>query len=536
MRPIVSREQSRAFDRHAIEACGVPGLILMENAGRGATDAIVRRLPALSIGRGARALVLCGSGNNGGDGFVVARHLLREEFAVDVALLCHLTELTGDASVNCQAFRGLGGSVVEVVDERCAALDPLLAQASFTVDAIFGTGLSREVTGHFEQAIAKLNRLAAPCFALDVPSGLDAQTGAVLGSCVRAQVTVSFAHPTLGLLTNTGAAQAGELEVVDIGVPSRLVHHSGHSAWLVEEKDVAELMATIKRPSHKGQAGRVGIVAGSPGTIGAAQLVARGAFRAGAGLVTIASQPEAISHLESDAWETMTCVVSPDDPVGSLCPLLEGCDAITVGPGLGLGSVPISLTESLVGNFPGTLVMDADALTHLAGRASLLASPKGRLILTPHPGEAARLLGVSSRDVEADRFKAVSALVDATQAVVLLKGIRTIVAAPGIDPVVNDSGNAALATAGSGDVLAGIIAALCCSLPPREAATAGAFLHGLVAEAWTAKHGPDRGMLAREIADGLPRVIAGLESGVLPYPDDDPPDDRLRSSRLPVGA
>ncbi len=477
----------------------------MENAGRGAAVALRRRLGPPPV----RVLVACGLGNNGGDGFVVARLLKTFGYDVRVVLLSNMPDLSGDAAINCRAWCGLGGAVTEELDEACPKLYEQLQTADVVVDALFGTGLSRALGGRFLRAVQMVNEAGLPCYALDIPSGLDAETGAVHGACVRAKATFTFAHPKLGLLTNSGAAHVGELEVLDIGVPAELFRNTGQAAWLTEAADVAAMLGARRRPAHKGEAGRVAVIAGSPGTVGAAQLVARGAFRAGAGLVTVASFPEAITQLESEAWETMTHAIDLAQPGVSLAPLMQA-SAMAVGPGLGLGSLPISLTEHVVSHYPGPLVVDADALTHFQERASDLADAAGRLILTPHPAEAGRLLGISAREVEADRFAAVRELVRLTQAVVLLKGVRTIVAAPEREPVVNTSGTSALATAGSGDVLTWIISALACSLSPWEAAICGAWLHGSSAELWSAEHGLVRGMLAREIADGVPRAVAAI--------------------------
>lgn len=515
MHPVLSREQIRSFDRYAIQHCSVPGLVLMENAGRGACDIFVEHL-ARAHGRSpdsVRVLLVCGVGNNGADGLVLARRLLVVGASPEVVLLGQIADLRGDASVNAGAFLGIGGRVLELVDSQLSALELRLRECHFVVDAVFGTGLSRDVGGFQRGAIELMNASGKPCVALDIPSGLDADTGRVLGICTRPELTITFAHRKLGQLMSGGAAHCGRLLLADIGVPAGLVTAVGNSAWCVEASDVRACLKRLSTPAHKGEAGRVLVVAGSPGTVGAAQLAARGAQRAGAGLVTIASFPEVIRALEGSAWETMTLTVE-SSRWEQLDVALRAADSVVLGPGIGLGAQSDELVARVLANYRGRLIVDADALSLFSDRAADLASFPAELVLTPHPGEAGRLLGVPSKDIEADRFGALQALVARTGAAVLLKGRRTLVGASQQLPFINTSGNDALATAGSGDVLAGLVAALACELLPHEAAFSGAWLHGAAAESCSRKSGARRGLLAREIADSLPGVIADCFDGL----------------------
>ncbi len=365
------------------------------------------------------------------------------------------------------------------------------------MDAIFGTGLDRDVEGRQRRAIEAVNSAGGAVVALDIPSGLHANTGAVLGVAVDADVTVTFAHPKLGLLSSVGAAHAGEVHVVDIGVPAELADHLGHSAEIVEPQDVASVLAPRPLHAHKVSVGHVFAVAGSAGKTGAALLVARGALRAGAGLATICTFPDAADAIDQRALEEMTARIEPGALEGSLDGALARAAAVAIGPGLGLDERARRVVDHVVLGWDGPKVVDADAISHFAGRASELRGAKGELVLTPHPGELGRLLGIDSGEVEADRFGAVDRAVELTGAVVLLKGPRTIIGAPGQLPVVNVSGTPALATGGAGDVLSGIIAALACTVEPRWAAIAGAYLHGAAAEAWTERVGADRGLVAQ---------------------------------------
>jgi NAD(P)H-hydrate epimerase len=506
MIPVLSREQIRELDRHAVEH-GVPSLVLMENAGRGAAELIERELER----RGERGavVVVCGPGNNGGDGFVVARRLASRSVAVRVVLTVPGAKLKGDALDNYRAFRGLGHDVIELEDDL-EVLSRELRDAGVAIDALFGTGLDRDVTGRMAEVIDRVNAAEALRIALDLPSGIDANSGAVLGAAVRAHLTITFAAHKLGLLTTNGAKHAGRVERVDIGVPESLIDVVGHSAEVVEASDVGRALRRRSVAAHKASAGRVLAVAGSAGKTGAALLVARGALRAGAGLVTIASFPEAADALDQRVLEEMTARIDRSRIEASLDELLANVDAVAIGPGLGLDEPARRVVEHIVLAWDGVKVVDADALTCFAGRAELLRSAAGSAVLTPHPGEAARLLGASPGDVERDRFAALSRLVDRTGATVLLKGPRTLVGAPDELPVVQITDAPALATAGAGDVLTGITAALCCSLAPRSAAIAAAHMHGRSAERWSERTGADRGLLSHEVADELPAVIASL--------------------------
>lgn len=490
MRPILSRAEMRAFDAHAINQWHVPSVVLMENAGRGATDVL------LAVMKGARRItIVCGTGNNGGDGFVIARHLRVRGFDPRV-LLCG-SKFSGDAKINFDALVGIG--VTPVHDAKPSDLEPCDA----LVDALFGTGLDRPIAGALADMVNAMNALGAPTLAIDLPSGMDADTGQILGTCVRADHTVTFAHPKLGLLTPHGAKQSGVLHVVDIGVPGDLVPNA--SAQLVEEFDVGALIHAREASVHKHSAGHVGILSGSPGKVGAALLVANGALRSGAGAATVATFPEAFTALTGRVVEIMTFKLDPNAIEKSVEAFVSGKRALVCGPGFGTDENAKRAIEHVVRIWKGPLVLDADALTIFAGRPEALATSGADIVLTPHSGEAARLLGTKSDAIERDRFGAANALADKTKATVLLKGAFTIVRS-GTDAFVNPTGGPTLATAGSGDVLAGIIGALACEMPGRQAAFSGAFVHGLAGEDWPT----DRGMLAHDIADRVPAVLEAL--------------------------
>ncbi len=538
MIPVLSRGQMRAFDKCAIESCQVPGVVLMENAGRGAADvlsAMIAAWPRKARGAlarraifpvrhvrapgqpadyplEARVVIVCGTGNNGGDGFVVARHHRARGADVTVVLTGQAEKVTGEARINHDAFIDLGGPCIELPEG--APIETLVAEletADIVVDAIFGTGLDRPIRGHLVAVIEAVNASRARTVALDIPSGLDADSGSPLGTAVLADDTVTFGHLKVGLLTPDGARLAGRVHVVDLGVPdARSLELVGHTAEVLDPIDVGAFFIAREPNVHKHAAGNVLVIAGSPGKLGASKLTAFAAMRAGAGLVTICTWPEAARSIESQAMEIMTSRIEPGDLEGSLDRALEGRHVVAIGPGLGLDELARRAVDHVVLRWDGLKVVDADAITCFVGRARDLAAAKGRVVLTPHPGELGRLLGCSGAEIEQDRFGRVAEAVKLTRSTVVLKGARTLVATPDGRIHVAVAGNPSLATAGSGDVLAGIIAALGCTMKEDRAACAGVLTHALAADQWSAKTGSDRGLLAGEIADMVPAVVADL--------------------------
>lgn len=535
----------RAFDRYAIEECQVPGVVLMENAGRGAADVlsaiIAERANGNPEGPGrkrarllrrsgfptrhvrapgqpadypldARVVIVCGTGLNGGDGFVVARHLLARGADVRAVLTGNLEKVTGEARMNHDAFVDLGGHCEELADgTSLATLREELARADYVVDALFGTGLDRPIQGHLMAVIQAINESKAQKLALDVPSGLCADSGAALGIAVRADDTVTFGHLKVGLLTPDGARLAGRIHVVDLGVPdAKILAQVGQTAEVLDAAQVGGYFVAREPNVHKHAAGNVLVVAGSRGKVGAARLTARAAMRAGAGLVTLCSWPDAVRSLEAVADEVMTMAIDPEAIEESLRRALQGRHAVAIGPGFGLDSDAKRAVEYVALEWDGLKIIDADAITCFVGSAGRLAMAKGRCILTPHPGELGRLLGKSSAAVEEDRFGAVREAIALTKSIVVLKGARTIVGTPDGKLYVAMVGNPALATAGSGDVLSGIISAFGCSMRHDRATSAGVFVHALAADRWRARTGADRGLLASEIGEMVPEVVADL--------------------------
>lgn len=496
MIPLLTRELVRSIDADAVEKLGVPIIVLMENAARGAFD-VVRAKFADKLNR---VLIVGGVGQNGGDGWALARHLIAAGFSPTVAFCCEENQIQGDAKTNFESLKRLGAQLVAI--RSAQTLTAHLEQASLIVDALFGTGLDRPVEGLYRDVILAMNQAEAPCVALDLPSGIDANTGNVLGVAVDADVTVTFAAHKRGLHQFPAVAHVGELVLVSIGVPAPELSQ----AALMEPADVARWLPERARDVHKGTAGHILIVAGSPGKTGAALLSSHAALRTGAGLVTIATRGAAREALDMKVVEVMTERLEDDveRAVEMAMSLGQRMKAAAVGPGLGLDEDAKRLAVSLAVRLPIPTVLDADALTAIAGDLERIRHAAGPRVLTPHPAEAARLLGTTVAEVQANRYASALRLAERTGAVVLLKGARTVVAAPGGEIRVCRRGTAALGSAGTGDVLTGVVASLLAALDPLVAASVGAVLHAVAGEVAAQS---DRGLLAHEVADSLPAAL-----------------------------
>lgn len=513
MIPVATAEEMRRADRRATERYGVPGLLLMENAGRGAVDVLERVLGPVP---GRRVAVVCGRGSNGGDGFVVARHLLGRGARVAVWLVGRAAEVQGDARVNLDALRRAGEAVTEAPDAAGEAFGRLRADlmaAEVVVDALLGTGVRGAATGAVGAAIEAVNAAARPVCALDLPSGLPSDGEAPAGPVIRARVTVTFGLPKLGLLLPAGAEHAGQVEVADLGVP-RAWLSEGIRAGLVEAADVRTALPRRPLDAHKGRFGHALVVAGSVGKTGAAVLACLGALRAGTGLVTCAvpaSQQPVVAGQLAEAMteplpETAARTLSAK-AVERVVELAARMAAVALGPGVGLDPETQAAVQALVRDVERPMVVDADALTALAGRSALCRDARGPRLLTPHPGEAARLLGCDTADVQADRIASARRLAAESGAVVALKGARTVVAEPDGEIALNPTGNPGMATGGTGDVLTGIAAGLLAQgMAPSGALRAAVYLHGLAGDLAAGVRG-EAGLVAGDVADALPAAI-----------------------------
>lgn len=513
---LVTTAHMQELDRRTIEEEGVPGLTLMERAGSGVVRAMERRFGPV---KGKTVTILCGKGNNGGDGFVVGRLLTRKGARARVALMARPSDLRGDAKTNHGRFLKAAGKTALLAEPDREVLERLLGESDLVVDALLGTGLSSPVKDPYRGAIQAINRCGRPVVAADLPSGLHGDTGDVLGDAVRAAMTVTFGLPKIGLYVGRGVDLAGAIEVVDLGIPDRLVQGIPGRLSLLSLRDVKRSIPERLPSSHKGTFGHAGIIAGSVGKTGAAALAAKAALRAGAGLVTVATPAGANHVLESKLLEAMT-VPMPETPAhtlaqGALDELLAFVStrsAAAIGPGLGTQSETVRLVRELIPRLAKPCVVDADALNALAGQVTVLNQAKAPLILTPHPGEMARLVdGATSGTINHDRIGHASQFAGDRHVVVVLKGARTVVAHPDGRVAVCPTGNPGMATAGCGDVLTGMVVGfLAQGVSAWEAACAATYFHGLAGDLAAAALGP-AGMIAGDLLDQIPHALTQAE-------------------------
>ena len=507
--PLLSAEQMRRLDRHTIETLGVPGELLMECAGRVVTAEVLSELP-----RGSSVWVVCGAGNNGGDGLVVARHLHLLGISVCIVWVGDPERLRGDPAANWKRAQAIGVPVAQ------ARWRP--QPGDVLVDAIFGTGLDRAVEGAAAAAIRKLcaGRPACKVVAVDLPSGLNADSGQPLGCAVEADVTVTLGLPKLGLALQPGKSHAGRIVVGRIGIADQ-APELGRTAELWTRRAAAARLPSRPADGHKGSFGHVLIVAGSEGKTGAAALSAEGAARAGAGLVTIACPESTNAVLEVKCTEAMTAPVAETAAHGFASgaekPILDlalGRDAVAAGPGIGRGDETLALMRRLAKKVERPLVLDADGLLAFVEAAALLQARTSPTILTPHPGEAAALLACSAAEINRDRLAAARTLAEETGAVVVLKGAATVTAEPGGRCAVNASGGPILATGGTGDVLTGVVVGLLAQgTPAFEAGALGAFLHGWASDRLALRRGSS-GVLAGDLAAEIPAAVTSLRESL----------------------
>ena len=475
---LYTAEQVRELDRVAIEDRGIPSITLMERAGAGAIDVLAARYPDAK-----NLIVVCGGGNNAGDGYVLARLAKENGLGVRVIALVEPGKLKGDAAVCAKKFLRAG-----VIEETVALTD--LAAADLIIDALLGSGLNRDVKDSFAEVIALINQVATPVLALDIPSGLNADTGNCMGTAVRADMTLTFIGLKRGLFTAEGPEFCGEVLFSDLGTPDDIHANVKAGAQLIESSNVAKNLPMRPRDAHKGRHGHVLVIGGDYGYLGAAVLAGSAAARAGSGLVTVATRAEHASHLSLFRPELMTVAASSSRDLNAA---LNRAGVIAIGPGLGQSDWALELfSRVLQTRLP--LVVDADALNLLA----LESQRRQNWVLTPHPGEAARLLGVSTKEIQADRFATITALRDKFDGTIVLKGAGSLVLGTAGLIRLNRSGNPGMAGGGMGDVLTGIIAGLVAQgMEPDVAAAAGVYLHGHAADLCAVEG--ERGMLAGDL-------------------------------------
>lgn len=512
---IIDTAASREVDRLASAEYGIPGLVLMENAALGVVEAIGRSFPDAE-----RVVILCGPGNNGGDGWAVARHLDLRGFAVRVLQIGD-REPADDAAVQEAICRRQGIATTRIREP--ADLRWADRRWDLAVDAMFGIGLSRPLAGVFAAAAAWLGGLAAPCLAIDLPSGLAGDSAKPLGPHVRATLTVTFEALKPAHVLPPACDAVGELVVADLGIPPALVAAAANDPpgdmWLVTPQLAADWLPRRPRSAHKGSCGHVLVVAGSSGMGGAAVLAARGAIRGGAGLVTCAVPQPVLATVDAASLESLTLALPATAKGGLAAAAVEEIltaaasrDVVAIGPGLGESDEAAEVVREVVQRCTAPMVLDASALAAFAGGLDVLAARRAPTVLTPHPGELASLLQVELRAVTEDRLAHLRHAVARCAAVVLLKGQATLTGLPDGSLFVNSSGNPGLATGGTGDVLTGLIAALWAQgLDAGAAAALGAFVHGAAADRAVEEVG-ETSLAASDLLAWLPRVLRDLET------------------------
>jgi NAD(P)H-hydrate epimerase len=512
---ILNAAQMREADRAAIHDVGIPSVVLMENAGRQVVAALESLYDDLAD---RRIAIVAGKGNNGGDGFVVARTLHQRGVETSVFLVGRVAEVKGDARINLDILGRLGLPVVEVADESAWELHfSEVSPHDLVIDAMFGTGLTTPLQGLHQTVVADLNASGIPIVSIDLPSGMSADTPDLIGDCVDASVTVTLGAPKLPLVLPPAEQKSGEVVIADIGIPAGVIENvEGPRIELITRDALRPIIPPRPPDAHKGDFGRVLIVAGSVGKTGAAALAADGALRSGAGLVTVACPRTCLPIIAAYGREYMTEAL--DETVNGTVHFAAAevvlgvnADVIAVGPGLGRGEGVSTFVRELVEKSELPLVLDADALNALADEPSVLQGREGRdLIITPHPGEMARLMGCSTADVQADRLGMARELARRHHVYVVLKGYRTLIATPDGPVFVNPTGSPGMATGGTGDVLTGMVAAWLAQLLDAEAACQVAvYLHGAAGELADADTG-EVSMVAGDLADHIGDALLEL--------------------------
>jgi NAD(P)H-hydrate epimerase len=516
---LATAQETKNIDRRAIRAFGIPGPVLMENAAAAVMAAMERFFDGLE---GVKVGILCGKGNNGGDGLALARRLRIKGVPVRVALLAPFASPAGDAKLNLAILRKTD---VEVLPNASAhGIADVVAWSDVVVDALLGVGLDAPLKGNYALAVELMNAAGRPVVAVDIPTGIHADTGAVLGSAVRADLTVTMALPKRGLFLHPGASHAGRIEIADIGIPPEVIEGERIPVSLIDRGMVEGMMPGRPADSHKGTFGHLLVVAGSPGKAGAACMAAKAALRSGAGLVTVAAPLGIVPAIQQQVTEAM-CLPAAESidgtlGVGSEAELMRAATALSacaIGPGLTTHRETVQAVRELVRSVETPMVIDADGLNALANAPGALKRARAPIVITPHPGEMARLADLSTAEVQADRIGVSRAFATRYGVTVVLKGAGTVVASPSGEVFVNSTGNPGMATAGAGDALTGVIGSLLAQgFGPTWAACLGAYLHGLAGDLAAEEKG-EAGMIAGDLIEKLPEAIKQMQAAT----DDD---------------
>ncbi len=513
---VVTPREMREIDNNAIDKFAIPGIVLMENAAIRTVDIIKREYNALL--KKGKVLVLVGGGNNGGDGLAIARHLMLKGVDVKVALFVNEGKFKGDAKINLDIYKKLNGSIMQVTHEsHLIDLDVSIGQANLIIDSIFGTGISGNIQGVMFDAIDMVNKSIAPVVAVDVPSGIDGKDGQVKGIGIKADHTVTFGYVKRGHLLYPGRDYVGKLHRVSISLPKDSAKTMGVKAFTLDDREIAHSLKERPRDGHKGTFGKVGVIAGSLGMTGAACLTSMAALKGGAGLVTLGCPASLTPIFQSKMTEVMAYPLEDEgrghlsrQAIPDIRDFLKDKDVLAIGPGLGTKCDGLEILRYILGEFDISIIMDADALNHISKDTKLLSSYGGSIVITPHPGEMARLTGKSIEEILSSPIETAAEFASEMGIIVLLKGATSIVAHPDGRIYLNTSGNSGMGTGGSGDILTGLVAALTAQgYSPYDAAVYGCYIHGRAGDYAKDKRG-EAGMVAGDILDELPLVFKDI--------------------------
>jgi len=495
---IATTQIMRSIDRYCIDVLGIPGIVLMENAAL----KVVKNISE----NDKNFVIVCSSGNNGGDGFVVARHLFNRGNYVEVFSLGSEENMSADALVNLNIIRNMGVKIIKITNnEDLDILRESIKYCDMTIDAIFGTGLSREVKGIYSLAITTINENSKYILSIDVPSGFECNSGKVMGNCIKSNKIVTFELYKKGFLGYDADSLTGEIVIEKIGIPKSVVDKFHENEYLMDIKFIKELIKKRNKYSHKGDYGRTLILAGSPGFTGAAYISTQAAVRSGAGLVTLCCDSSIQNILSGKLVEAMTASTNDEKRLDSL---ITKSNCIAIGPGLGNNHVTLNLLEKVLLNSKCPVVIDSDGLNVLEGNLEMLKNKKCQIVLTPHMGEMARISGLSIDEINENKIDIAKEFAKKHNVVLLLKGFNTIIT-DGKTLNINPTGSSAMASGGMGDCLTGIIASFISQgYDIMTAACAGAYVHGYCGDKLSKKMFC---VNANHILKALPSIIKEIQ-------------------------
>ena len=508
---LVTAKEMRDMDNETIESFGLPGMVLMENAGLGTVRFLVSMFPDILK---KKVAIFSGRGNNGGDGFVIARYLNSMKVETCVYLLSKKDIVKGDAALNLKLLSKTEVPIIEITDEKSFQLyEKKIAESDILIDAILGTGLNSDVKGLFKEVINYINTLKKPVLAVDIPSGLNCDSGDICGVAVKADCTATFAFAKLAHMLYPGIDYTGKLDIINIGIPSYIVEKSLPQHRLLTSSYIASFFTKRAFDVHKGSTGHLLVIAGSRGKSGAAAMTAQAAIKSGSGLVSVAVPSSINSIMECLLIEAMTLPLNDTSEGMFLCPSTEtlknlfiGKKCIAIGPGIGRQAETIAFVHKVIKESCVPIVIDADGLNCIGKDNQIFAKSKVPIVLTPHPGEMSTLTGLSIDTIQKNRIFNARQFAEKFGVYLVLKGAKTIIAHPDGKIFINPTGNTGMASGGMGDVLTGIIASLITQgMPVEKAVQAGVFIHGMTADMFYDKTA--FGFTASDVIQGLPQII-----------------------------